>query len=357
MGKYSPLGGAALLAFATSIAVAAPGAIVSALISKSGDAANIEIRFACPARLLGQSTLSARSVTEITLARLDGCPGSADAVSDATRPPGRELAAMDEIEYSARVGSDATLRLRFNRPVLVTVDQAGDLRGLRVHVETSPGSTPMVAPDEGSKRPPFAGAAPALTPEQRARAEERARQAMQPRAEKSPPPPDYVLNLRSSTKPIDLGAETAALAQHSDVVYVADIDVDEQVWHRLRLGFFATEAAADAALAVLRPRYPDAWVTRVGESERLSARADSVAGAPAQPGPVAAGQASPIVGDAQVTEALAQARAAIIDQDYSRAIQLATRLLAGPPRAESAEARELLGLARERNGEPAEAVA
>lgn len=54
---------------------------------------------------------------------------------------------------------------------------------------------------------------------------------------------------------------------------------------------------------------------------------------------------------------LAQARAAITDRDYPRAIGLATRIINEPPRTETAEARELLGLARERNGEVAQAIA
>ncbi len=61
--------------------------------------------------------------------------------------------------------------------------------------------------------------------------------------------------------------------------------------------------------------------------------------------------------DAQAAELLEQARGAIIDQDYPRAIDVTTRILAAPPRAETAEARELLGLARERSGQVTQAVA
>jgi hypothetical protein len=61
--------------------------------------------------------------------------------------------------------------------------------------------------------------------------------------------------------------------------------------------------------------------------------------------------------DARAAELLGQARGAIIDQDYPRAIDLTTLVLAAPPGAQTAEARELLGLARERSGQVTQAVA
>ncbi len=59
--------------------------------------------------------------------------------------------------------------------------------------------------------------------------------------------------------------------------------MDDQLWHRLRLGFFATEADANAVLAGLRSRYPDAWVTTASAAERLASGAGTTA---APQGPV-----------------------------------------------------------------------
>jgi hypothetical protein len=142
------------------------------------------------------------------------------------------------------------------------------------------------------------------------------------------------------------------------VVYVSDIQVDDQMWHRLRLGFFATEADANAAFDALRPRYPDGWVVRVPAAERLAARANMTVTADDTAEPTAADRSGVVTLTAgQAAELLEQARGAIIDQDYGQAIQISTRVLEGRPPAETAEARELLGLARERNGQVASAIA
>lgn len=349
---------ALFLVLASGVVAGAPDEIVSVLISRTGGTADVEIRFACPNRLLGQAPGSATKLSEITLVRADGCPGGGDSIRDATRPAGRELAALDEVEYTARPGTEAMLRLRFERPVLVTVDQAGDPRSLSVHVQIASGAEAQTATGMGLPPPSPAVSRPGPTPEQIARAEERARLAMQPKQAPATPPPAYVLNLRSATDPIDPRLEPAGTAQQNQVLYVSELQVDDQLWHRLRLGFFPTESAADAALAGLRTRYPDAWVTRASAAERQGAGAgtmtvaESAVAATLGAGPVA----GPLT-DAQAAELLAQARGAIIDQEYPRAIDLATRVLAGPPRAETAEARELLGLARERSGQVAQAVA
>ena len=349
-----------LTALTWGTAAAAPAAIETVLISKSADIADVEIRFACPNRFLAHSPMTAAVRSEITLMRMDRCEGTGDSISEATRPPGRALAALEEIEYTARGGTDATLRLRFDRPVLVTVDQTGDLRSLRLHVRVPAGSAP-----EAKAADPLPAAAvapiarPGPSPDQVARVEARATKATQPKPVAAPVTPLFVLNLRSTTNPIDLGTEGAGLAQSGQTMYVVDVKFDDQVWHRLRLGFFATEADAHSAWVDLRARYPDSWVTKVSAAERASAGAGTMAGstgvivATATP----AGEGQGTLTDAQTAELLTQARGAIIDQDFPHAIQLATRILQEPPRAETAEARELLGLARERNTQIAHAIA
>ena len=71
-------------------------------------------------------------------------------------------------------------------------------------------------------------------------------------------------------------------------------------------------------------------------------------------------EALPDVGasdSAQIDAFFSEARAAITAQDYARAVQLLTKLVNLPPHSRSAEAQELLGVARERNGQLAQAKA
>lgn len=70
-----------------------------------------------------------------------------------------------------------------------------------------------------------------------------------------------------------------------------------------------------------------------------------------------AAAASRSLTDEQLATLIAEARAGVLAKDYPRVVQLCTKLLAEPEHANSQEAQELLGLARERNGQFAHAVA
>ena len=346
---------AVFLALGSCVVAAEPAGIESVMISRTGDTAEVDIRFVCRNRFLNMSPTGPAPHSEITLIRMDWCANSGEAAREATRPPGRQLAALKEIGYTARGGTDAVLSLHFDRAVLLKIEQSGDLHTLRLQVKVPAGSVPDPAADEPFTAATVPVAPPALSPEQIARAEERARRAMEPQPAAAPATAEFVLNLRSSIQPIDLGTETSGLAQRSQLVYVSDLAVDDQVWHRLRLGFFATEADANTALVSLLPRFPDAWVARVSATERRMAGSATV-----EPGRVAAtpaGGGSGTLTEVQLTELLAQARGAFIDHDYPQTIQLTIRILESPAHAGTPEARELLGLARERNGQTAYAIA
>lgn len=344
-----------LLALFSGVVAAESAGIESVLISRTADAAEVDIRFACRNRFRSQLSSASSAQVEITLIRMDWCANSGEVTREATRPPGRQLAALKKIGYTAQAGTEAVLSLQFDRAVLVTVEQSGDLHTLRLHVKVPAGSVPEPASDD--QLPAVAAPVPptGLSPEQIARAEERARRAMEPRPAAPPAVADFVLNLRSATTPIDLGAESKGIARSGQLVYVSDLAVDDQLWHRLRLGFFATEADANAALMRLRPQFPDAWVSRVSAAERRMAGTATVGIGPAVA--VTASEDTGPLSDVQLTEMLAQARGAFLDHDYPQTIQLASRLLAVLPHAGTPEARELLGLARERNGQTAAALA
>ena len=77
----------------------------------------------------------------------------------------------------------------------------------------------------------------------------------------------FVINLTSTldaTAPVDFASVPIAPGQQ---VYRTTVDVDGRTWHRVRLGFFATQADATAALSELRDDYPDAWVSRASDRE------------------------------------------------------------------------------------------
>ncbi|MCC7258903.1 MAG: SPOR domain-containing protein [Gammaproteobacteria bacterium] len=337
----------ACLVLAGGAVAAGPPQVQSVLVSKVAGIADVDIRFACRHRVVIGTLPTEATRAEIALVRLDDC--AAATARESTRPDGRALAALEDLAYDSAGGTEAALTLRFDRPVRFTVVPSADLHALRVRVEIPPGSLPDPA---AAATPLPRGAAPALTgpsAAQVARAEERARQATAGAPAVALGPGLHVVNLRSSREPISELPEAPA----GRVAYVDTTTIEGREWYRLRLGFFANEEEAHATWLTLRDRYPGAWVTRVPPAERDAAGA-------AVPAAVVATTASGggvALSTADAEHLLAQARAAIVDRDYGRAATLATQVLASTVPAQAADARELLGLARERTGAAAQAAA
>ena len=135
-------------------------------------------------------------------------------------------------------------------------------------------------------------------------------------------------------------------------LYVVSTESDGKAWQQLRLGFFATEQDAEAALQNLRARYPDAWVTRIGAAERT--RAQTVHEVVAGPEPFSATRPSQTGTSTLTVEQLgammAEARSDFLAENFDRAILLYTQVLGQPHNAYSEEAQEFLGVAHDRNG-------
>ena len=165
------------------------------------------------------------------------------------------------------------------------------------------------------------------------------------------PPTGYSVNLESARTPF--AAATVQAAAHSQGVqaYVSQAVVDGVPWYRLRIGPFATRAAADAALRSALATYPHAWVTEEAAPAVL-------AGAPATVAPIAATMPTdPPLPDAERDRLLREARVALAGHHFPQALDLLTRLVRQPEYPGRAEAQELLGLTRERAGQLAAAQA
>ena len=166
------------------------------------------------------------------------------------------------------------------------------------------------------------------------------------------PPSGYSVNLESARTPFPPAAVSAAARTQGAQAYVSQAPVDGVPWYRLRIGPFATRAAAEAALRRAIAAYPHAWVTEEAAPAVL-------AGAPpAAVAPIAATLAAdPPLPDAERARLLREARVALAAHRYPRALDLLTRLVRQPEYPGRAEAQELLGLTRERAGQLAEAQA
>lgn len=162
----------------------------------------------------------------------------------------------------------------------------------------------------------------------------------------------YAINLDSATQPFDAAAVQSAAAALGLPAYVSETDIDGAHWYRLRLGPIATRAAAEHKLVEAQTRYPRAWLALQDETIVGATIADTAAAQlPAAAAP------APSISEQDARALYADAREQLRRRNLDAAIELLTKLLARGAYSQQAEARELLGLARERNGQLAHAKA
>jgi len=157
-------------------------------------------------------------------------------------------------------------------------------------------------------------------------------------------------------------------------VYTRQHRHQDQNWIRVRVGFFASRAEAEQARRQLAGRYPGAWVTPVTRAERWAATPTTVEfaarpaadEAPSGPLPEAVDRKRPdrpapraalAVDDPEVASWVQTGRDHLTNGRPDQAIPLFTKVVSLPPHPRSAEAKELLGVARERNEQLAHAKA
>jgi hypothetical protein len=346
------------------------------LVSRQGNSATLEIQLECRNRYVDSFPLTKSERFQINLLTVDQCGLSPISTPrrEVRRPTGREMAFLKELEFIQGGDGKDVLLLHFIQPVSVVVQQHGDLSRLSITVDVSE----AVAAKSESALPTVAAAAlpkpvdPVPDAQRVLRAEERARQQAARVVEKPAVSKGlYAINLESALEPIDLQSLTVGQSIANAEFYGTQVDVDGKTWYRLRLGFFATEVEADAVLTRLRPDYPQGWVVRVSPAEHQIAAGNPIvaAGSPAvEPsGQAPDDESTEIAGVTgaiatgltaqQLAEFMVDGRAALLGGDNDRAVQIYTKVLREDENAHSRQAQEYLGLARERKGQTAHAVA
>jgi len=254
---------------------------------------------------------------------------------------------LRSVEYEPDGTDHAEILVQFSKTVSYEVRRSSDPRKLEIVLASGP--TP-------------AAAAPAPAPASAATASKTDSTGAQA------PAGSYVVNLVSSDRPILLTQmpRSDLLDQHR--VYTTAFEKDGRTWYRLRVGFFATHVEADFVAKALRSLYPQTWVAKPEQDERrtfvsIPPAAETAAKPPVteraepKPAPTRPAPTLPATSDDVIARVMDQARDAMTREDYSRAIALYTKVLQYPQNAYSQEALELLGLARERNGQLAHAKA
>ncbi len=358
--------GAALAMVAMRAALAAGMFIEDIQVSKRGDEATVTINLACPMRFQSDVNTPAGVLLEIRVAPLDACRqlGVGEGVaSELYRPESGRLAHLTEIEYESLGLGDNLLIFHFDRPVDYRVAQRGDLRTLELRVRVGSDLVPQAAPVPAESTPRSTQALPRAAP---APATPSDRAPLTSRVRAPAVVSDYVINLQSTREPVDPALVAGVPLGQGQHLYVSSTTIAGVTWHRLRLGFFSGEDEATTVLTGLAASFPRAWIGRAEADEVRDAASLALArgGAVADPSQT---QGTPAVAEAttvadaalppeRIEELQAEARKALIAGDYVTAIRAYTRLLEAPGE-HRAEARENLGIAREKNGQTANAAA
>ncbi len=165
---------------------------------------------------------------------------------------------------------------------------------------------------------------------------------------------NYAVNLESQRTPFDAGAVETATKRLQTKAFVSEVETGGEKWYRLRVGPFDQRTVAEGVLRTASKDYPRAWLA-VGD-DSITNDPNAAFAEPPLP-PVEQMGIDPPLDPAQLKSLLDQARKAMRARDYPQAVQVLTKLQRQPEFPERAEVQELLGLARERSGEVAQAKA
>lgn len=280
------------------------------------DQADIAVQFNCSVRYITHQPAAEGKELRIQLKPQSDCGMSLGAQTIGELPP---LSGGANIINNVRVDSDVpgqlTLAFNFRKQERFVVAQGADLRGFRLRLIDRARGHGKITLNEPSG-----------------------------------PVSSYAVNLES--QPADYNPEALQLARDrlKVPVFISQAVVDGVTWFRLRAGPFEKRADAERLLGRALPDYPRAWLA-IGD-DAATTRATGETLPPVEP--IGADPPLPV---ADLAELVRQARAAMNARDYSKAVELLTKLQRQPEFPQRAQMQELLGLARERSGQLAHAKA
>ena len=350
-----------LSAVMPDIAPAAGQGLEDIRMSRSQGVATADVTLGCSMRYLNHGPSTGGAELTIRLGLGPDCNRLISGIhSELSRPQGRDMGGLQDVELTSISPGQATLTFRFYHPVGFSVSQGASLNGLRVRIET--GSNKRAATPTAPPTPRPVTPAPQPPPPRTAQAPQ---EPSRPPLRMTPrfPSTNDLFVVQVTTLETGEAFNLDGLALPNDFVTYRDtVTAEGQKWQVMRVGFFTTEAEADAALhKLIRAQYPDAFVAVATPEEQT--RAVPLGSQPAKglPTATAAAEGDATLDAERVEELVAEGKEALRDGNVARAIKVYSRVLEEPPGDETEslrqEAREYLGLARERNGQTAHARA
>ncbi len=294
--------------------------LLSSAVTEREDHVDLTLEFACSLRYQTHLPASQGDSVRISLQPSPDCGLGLQAQFPVERQlPADDVGLVRGIELSPGLTGGAELIVSWNRVEKFVLAPTAGMRGLRIRVIRTKQTGASLTVDDS---PGAVGS--------------------------------YAINLDST----QAGFTDADVARARDLlkapVYVSDIEVDGQPWHRLRAGPFFSRKEAERLLREARTVYGRAWL---GIDDEQPAESTGEA----MPPPAAAGTPLSRTGETRADPALdlllEQSRKGLSAKRYDEAIALLTKVLLSADYQRRVDAQELLGLARERKGQLAHAKA
>lgn len=343
-----------------SVCLAANVALDNILLSKTNGVTTVQIWPGCRMQYVDHSPYDAGLEVRIRVSLGPDCDALMEnVVSERYAPTSLHLANVQEVVFERFNARDTFVLIRFEEPQRFDIRQIS-VGWLEVYVDTNiPSSTlPAALPPVIAAPGAVQSAKSSLPPSRPTRPPSAA--PVRPSKRVNVPPSvsgDYVVQLGVFD---DAGAAERNLAASGSehFAYRSELNVNGVTWQALQLGFFDSEADAERVADSLHALFPEAWVRFVDPDEAMAARAagDFRDGASDGVSAVAL-HADAELTDEQLTALMADGRGALLDRRYADAIRMYTRVLGYAGHRHRPEAREMLGIAFERSGRTANAIA
>lgn len=303
----------------TALAQSALRVVESIDVLRSPAHIDVAVLFNCPVRYVTHTPAAEGDEVRVRVSLADDC-GAANSLRNESPPIPADREILNFAELTMLVANEAEFVVRWNRPEKFVVIPTSNQPGLRIR---------LVRPG---------------------------REAFDSRVVISEPAGDlttaYAINLDSSREPFEPEAVTSAAKALGAPAYISEVDIEAVHWYRLRLGPIESRSLAERKLLDAQVTYPRAWLAIADETVTDSDLGSTVAAAAASPS-----RSSSPSEEGAATLLYKDAREQFRRKKYDAAIESLTKLLAAPSFSGRADARELLGLARERNGQLAHAKA
>ena len=324
-------------------------------LSRIAPVTTTEIELGCAMRYLHHAPASSGTELRVRMALGIDCVNALRTTPNSIhRPPGSRLANLTSVEFNKVAADQAVITLRFETPVRFAVSQTSNEYLLTVTIDGSEALTITT-----TAAPPPNIATPGAPPAARTlhnQAPSRPVRSVVPQLRDL-----YAVRLSELTSADDI--DRGALDKFaSKLVYVNKVVLDDREWNDLRLGFFESEAQALAVRNEIRHEFPDAWISiatpdeqAMAETQILPVGKDGVQeNAMSLPARTLPATVQPeTLPDERVTALMSEAKSAIVRGDFDKSIRIYTRLLQQPEGSNRRMAREFLGVALQKNGQPA----